>query len=56
MPDKKTKGCSPEGQAAKAAGQYPGASVDIADTEKVDPKLVKERTKTLDFNPHSDGI
>lgn len=32
---------------------YPGAAVDINDDEKVDGKLVKERTRTLNNNPRN---
>lgn len=35
----------------KAIHDYPGMAVDVADKEKVDPKMVKQRTKTLNDNP-----
>lgn len=35
----------------KAVHDYPGMAVDVADKEKVDPKMVKQRTKTLNDNP-----
>lgn len=34
-----------------AADLYPGASIDKADREKVDPKLVKQETRILNDNP-----
>ena len=34
--------------------QYPGIAIDVADDEKVDAKLVKERTNTLNNNPEND--
>lgn len=35
----------------KAIHDYPGMAVDVADKEKIDPKMVKQRTKTLNDNP-----
>ena len=35
----------------KAIYNYTGMAVDVADKEKVDPKMVKQRTKTLNDNP-----
>ena len=35
----------------KAIYNYPDMAVDVADMEKVDPKMVKQRTKTLNDNP-----
>ena len=37
----------------KAADRYPGASIDIADNEKVDSKLVRDRVKTENNNPQN---
>lgn len=39
-----------------AEKNYPGAAVDNSDNEKVTNEEVKQRTCTLDFNPHTDGI
>lgn len=39
-----------------AEKNYPGAAIDNSDNEKVTSKEVKERTCTLDFNPHTEGI
>lgn len=38
----------------KALQDLPGAAIDTADNEKVDPALVEERTKTLNDNPRKD--
>ncbi len=38
----------------KATDEYPGATIDSADKEKVDPALVRERTCTLNNNPRND--
>lgn len=38
----------------KALQDYPGAAIDVADKDKVDPALVKERTATINDNPRSD--
>lgn len=35
----------------KTIYNYPGMAVDVADKGKVDPKMVKQRTKTLNANP-----
>ena len=35
----------------KAIYNYPDMAVDVADKEKVDPKMMKQRTKTLNDNP-----
>ncbi len=35
--------------------EYIGEAIDIADTEKVTPELVKERTKTENNNPRDDN-
>ncbi len=40
----------------KAEQNYSGAAVDTADKDKVTEKEEKERTCTLDFNPHSEGV
>lgn len=56
MATKEVKKCNCEKSADKAVDKYPGAAVNIADNEKVNPDLVKERTKTLDMNPHSEGL
>ena len=37
----------------KAERDYPGIAVDHSDHEEVDPALVKERAKTLGFNPRN---
>lgn len=34
--------------------KYPGVAIDAADHDKVDEKLVKERTRTIDNNPRND--
>ncbi|MCM1451623.1 MAG: ribosome biogenesis GTP-binding protein YihA/YsxC [Clostridium sp.] len=39
-----------------AEKNYPGAAVDNSDNEEVTSKEVKQRTCTLDFNPHTEGI
>lgn len=49
MKENKKCGCKLD----KAEKMYPGTGIDTADKEKVDPKLVKERTKTLDNNPRN---
>lgn len=38
------------------ADRYSGADIDVADNEKVTNAAETERTDTLDFNPHSDGL
>lgn len=41
-------------QTLQAAEQnYPGVAIDQSDDNAVDPKLVKERTKTLGCNPRN---
>lgn len=35
----------------KDSADFPGVTIDMADDEKVDKELVKERTTTLDNNP-----
>lgn len=40
-------------QREKAERNYPGVAVDTSDGEKVDRKLVRERTKTLNNNPRN---
>lgn len=37
----------------RAAEDYPGAAINVADSQKSDPALVKERTKTLNNNPRN---
>lgn len=39
-----------------AEENLPGAAIDAADGEHVTPEEEKERTDTLDFNPHTEGI
>lgn len=39
-----------------AEQNYSGAAIDAADKDNVTEKEQKERTCTLDFNPHSEGI
>ena len=36
--------------------RYPGVSVNCADHNEVDPKLVKERTKDLNNNPRNNDL
>lgn len=40
----------------KAADNYAGAAIDIADDEKVTPKSVKERTKVINLNPRNQDM
>lgn len=40
----------------EAVDQYPGAAIDQSDGEFTDPKLVKERTKTLNNNPRNHDL
>lgn len=35
------------------AKKYPGVAIDVADNEKVDSKLVKERVKVENNNPRN---
>lgn len=35
--------------------QYPGVSVDVANNEKVNQKLTKEYTRSLNNNPRNEG-
>ncbi|MDE6306610.1 MAG: hypothetical protein K2L90_08495 [Muribaculaceae bacterium] len=44
------------GKKVKDVEQYPGISVNCADDNAVDPKLVKERTKTLNNNPRNSDL
>ena len=37
----------------KSAQNYPGAAIDIADDEKVNDRLVKERVKVENNNPRN---
>ncbi len=41
---------------AEAADRYPGVAVDHDDHNDVDPKLVKERTRTLNNNPRNNKL
>lgn len=59
MTDKEKKhccGCNHEKEIKKdkAIDSYPGASLDVADGEKVSSKLEKERTKVLGDNPNGE--
>lgn len=56
MSTKETKKGDCKKSAIESADKYPGAAINIADNGKVSPKLVKERTKALDMNPHSEGL
>lgn len=38
----------------KATGNYPGVAINIADKDKVDSQLEKERTCTLNNNPRNE--
>ena len=39
-----------------SASEYPGVAIDIADNDKTNEKLVKERTATINNNPrNNDG-
>lgn len=38
------------------AGTFPGVAIDIADKEKTDRKLVKERTRAINNNPRNNDI
>lgn len=56
--NKNTSEMKPKGKntkSVKTAAEYPGVSIDIADSEKVDSELVKERTHTLDNNPRDNS-
>ncbi len=39
-----------------ATDKYPGMAVNESDDEKVDAKLVKERTRTLNNNPRNNDL
>lgn len=54
--NKDTKQSINDANETKAVDNLPGASVDVADKEKVNSEEVDERTDTLDFNPHSEGL
>ena len=41
-------------QRQKGERNYPGVAIDTSDGEKVDNKLVKERTRALNNNPRND--
>lgn len=43
----------PETKNAVPQDYYPGADINAADDNKVDEKLVEERTKTLNNNPRT---
>lgn len=43
-------------QQAADAGLYPGVAINQADDKEVDPKLVKERTRTLNNNPRNNKL
>lgn len=43
-------------QSACAEKKYPGAAIDAADDERVDKKLEKERTETLNNNPRNEDM
>ncbi len=45
---KKIKGNAPD--------EFPGAAINEADDNKVDKKLIKERTKTINNNPRNDDM
>lgn len=49
--DKKTKPVCP-----KATEKFRGVDVDIADSDKVDPKMVKDDVKELNNNPRNDDM
>ncbi|MDO5395221.1 MAG: hypothetical protein Q4F07_04575 [Bacteroidales bacterium] len=40
----------------KETDEYPGAEINVADNEKISPKLVKERTKSLNDNPRDNKL
>ncbi|MCM1349123.1 MAG: hypothetical protein NC338_06880 [Firmicutes bacterium] len=56
MEEKKKKCCATKKTtvSADAIDEYPGVAVNKADDGKVDKKLVKERTCTLNNNPRTD--
>lgn len=39
-----------------SVNDLPGAAINVADDCKVTKELIKERTATLDNNPHSEGL
>lgn len=54
--EKKRKCCCRSKGQTPAPDIYPGASVNQADNKKVDKKLVKERTATLNNNPRNNDL
>lgn len=53
--NKSTNSC-PAGKKEEDVEQFPGVAIDCADDEKVDPRLIKERTKTLNNNPRDTDL
>ncbi len=43
-------------QEENAADRFPGAAVDYADSERVDPKMVKRDVKNLNNNPRNNKL
>lgn len=41
---------------AKASKNFPGVDVNVADDNKVDPKMVKEEVKELNNNPRNSDM
>lgn len=41
---------------AEAQREYPGAQIDCADDNKVNPKMVKEDVKDLNNNPRNNDL
>lgn len=52
--EKKENKCTCTCNQTEKSADYPGVAINIADDEKVDSKLVKERTEELNNNPRND--
>lgn len=48
------KSSQTEREIVAAEKKYPGVAIDSADDDKVNERLVKERTATLNKNPRND--
>ena len=54
--DKNTNSCGCGCSKKEAREELPGAAVNAADNDKVDEKLVEERTDTLNNNPRNTDV
>lgn len=48
--------CTCPKEKERSVNDLPGAALNVADKCKVTEELIKERTATLDNNPHSQGL